>query len=63
MNYVIELNGLLTVFSKLDCVYGVQSNMLMLCLKNKKHTFSHKLLFIQHHFVPDPINANNFLFL
>ncbi len=36
MNYVIELKGLLTVFCRLDCVYRVLSNMLMLCKKKKK---------------------------
>ncbi len=41
---MLDLKGAVdSFFSRLDCVYGVQSNMFMLCLVFFKYYFSHNL--------------------
>ncbi len=48
----------LFVFSRLDCVYGMQSNMLMLNKKIKKRTLFFTLsIFILPRSVHSPLNA------
>ncbi len=46
INYVIELKGLLTVFCRLDCVYRVLSNMLMLCKKKQKKNILFHIIYL-----------------